>query len=57
MCQEDENNVHFIKKFHSLEIVGQQRLDISVRGPEEILLLRRDDTIEIMKAMEYIEDY
>jgi len=34
----------------------QKYLDISVRSPEAILFLKRDDTIEIMKAMEYIED-
>ena len=31
-------------------------LDISLRSLEEILLLKRDDNIEIMKAMKYIED-
>ena len=57
MCQEEnEDIVHFIKFCPRLEIVRQKHFDISVRSPEEILLLKRDDNIEIMKAMEYIED-
>ena len=57
MCREEnEDIVHFIKVCPGLETVRQKHLNISVRSPEEILLLKRDDAIEVVKAMEYIED-
>ena len=57
MCREEnEDIVHFIKVCPGLETIRQKHLNISVRSPEEILLLKRDDAIEVVKAMEYIED-